>query len=123
MLSIFTRPYTVRKHLPQEIIDGYTSAAYSDVTLRLDVQPYSPDDLQALPEGARTVKRVKSFGEDELVSANDFTGTTGDLLFYRGEWYECKSSVRRDHTPLGHYRSDFVVLPSTRQTPPPEASP
>lgn len=122
-VGLFRRPYTVRKHLPQEIIDGYPSARYRDFTMRLDVQPFTPDELMALPEGARTGKRVKTFGADELISADGYTNTPGDFLFYQGLWYECTSSVRWDHTLLSHYRSDFVLLPDGRQQAPPEVPP
>jgi hypothetical protein len=88
--------------------------------MKLDVQPLTPNELMALTEGERTVKRLKTFGTSQLVSADEFTGTPGDLLFYRGYWYECKSSVFWDQTILTHYRSDFVILPPADQETPPE---
>jgi hypothetical protein len=120
-IGLFKRPYTVRKHGKQVIEKGYPSAPYTDVTARLDVQPLAPNELMALPEGERTVKRIKSFGPDKLASADNQAGVPGDRLFYRGEWYECKSSVRWDHTMLSHYRSDFALI-NEQPEPPGEAA-
>jgi len=114
-IGLFKKLYTVRQYSQQEITDGYASANYTDAKLLLDVQPLSPDEMQALPEGDRTVKRIKSFGGDRLTSADEFGNIPGDRLFYNGQWYECVSSVMWDHTVLSHYRSEFVVLPATQQ--------
>jgi len=119
-IGLFKKSYTVRRHGPQEVIDGLTAAPYTDMTVRLDVQPLSSDELLALPEGDRTVRRVKSYGPDKLISANEFKGIPSDLLFYQGLWYECKSSVMWDHTMLRHYKSEFVILTESQQSNPPE---
>lgn len=119
-IRLFKKPYTIRRHTEQTIVNGYASAPYSDFITRLNVQPLTPDELAALPEGDRTVMRKKSYGPDKLISADEFEGVPGDRLFYNGHWYECKSSVMWDHTILSHYRSDFVVLPQCDQMPPPE---
>jgi hypothetical protein len=37
-------------------------------------------------------------------------GRPGDLLYYGGQWYECKTCVHWLHTPLAHYESEFVIL-------------
>jgi len=121
-IGLFKRTYTVRQFSPQKIQDGYSTAEYADVKTLLDVQPLNPDELQALPEGERTVKRVKTYGPDKVISADEHSGTPGSLLFYGGLWYECKSSVKWDHTPLGHYRSEFVVLPQREQPEAPEGA-
>ena len=122
-IKIFRRPYTIRKHGPQTVEEGYASAAYADSIIRLNVQPQAPDDTQADPSGDHTVIFLKSWGSDRLTSANDNTGIPGDMLFYNGLWYECTSSVMWDHTMLAHYQSDFVVLPAEKQEPPPEVKP
>jgi len=111
--NIFRRPYTVRRHGQQEIVKGHAVCGYTELRTMLNVQPLNPDEIQALPEGERTVKRVKAFGDYPLTAANQFTGTPGDWLFYDGNWYECKSCVKRDHTPIAHYRSEFVIVPET----------
>lgn len=125
-IKLWKKPYTVRHYEPQTIENGYTAAPYTDTLMKLDVQPLTPDDLMALPEGDRTVKRVKTFGGAKLTSADEFEGIPGDRLFYNGRWFECTSSVMWDHTILRHYRSDFVIIPQRDQMPdppPPEPEP
>ena len=119
-IGLFKKPYTVRKYGQQTITNGYASSPYTDATMRLNVQPLSPNELMALPEGERTVKRVKTFGPIKLSSADELAGTPGDRLWYKGAWYECKSSVDWDHTLLSHFQSDFVMLAQDEQDPPPE---
>ena len=102
------------------MVNGYPSAPYTDGTALLNVQPLSSNDLQALPEGERTVKRVKAYGSERLASADEYLGIPGDRLYYHGLWYECKSSVMWDHTLLSHYESEFVLLPESEQEDPPE---
>ncbi|MDR1687276.1 MAG: hypothetical protein LBS21_01530 [Clostridiales bacterium] len=114
-LSLFKSLYTVRKYGEQTIVKGYASSSYSDISARLNVQPLSPDELAALPEGERTVKRIKAFGSEKFTSADEFSETPADRLFYSGKWYECKSSVMWNHTLLSHYRSEFVILPAGEQ--------
>ena len=122
-IGLFKKSYTVRHYAAQTVENGYAAAPYSDTTMRLDVQPLTPDELMALPEGDRTVKRIKTFGGDKLASADEFEGIPGDRLFYNGRWFECTSSVRWDHTLLSHYRSDFIILPQRDQMAPPTDPP
>jgi hypothetical protein len=72
-----------------------------------------------LPEGERTVARVKTFGADSLISADEHSKTPGDLLYYDGKWYECKSCVHWLHTPLAHYEAAFVILADQKKQKPP----
>lgn len=125
--DIFKKTYTVRRHGEQKIIRGHAVSRYTDMKVKLNVQPLNPDELQSLPEGERSVKRIKSFGKDRLTAADQLTQTPGDWLYYKGRWYECKSSVDWDHTQLAHFRSEFVIVPETELDenvrPPEEVSP
>ncbi len=118
-IGIFRRPYTVRRHGKQTMVNGYAVSGNTDLTFKLNVQPLSPDELLALPEGERSVARVKTFGADELIPADEHSGTPGDLLFFSRKWYECKSCVSWLHTPLKHYEAEFVILADqSGQSPP-----
>jgi len=119
-IGLFKKPYPIRRYTPQTFVKGYASSEWKDGTTRLNVQPLTPDELMALPEGERTIKRIKSFGAEKLASADEMTGTPGDRIFYIGYWFECKMSVMWDHTMLSHYRSEFVILPQQAQEDPPE---
>ena len=126
-MQIFRSPYVVRRFGEQEIVQGHATSGYADEVTKLNVQPLNPNELQALPEGQRTVKRIKAFGDYPLRAADQDAGTPGDLLRYLGQWYECASSVLWNHTLLGHYRSEFTLLPEGEASkyPPPagEVSP
>ena len=122
-LDIFRKSYVVRKREPQKVINGHAASAFSDINVRLNVQPKTPNKLESNEEGDLTVKRLNAWGNDELASADELTGTPGDLLFYKGRWYECVSCVERHNTPLGHFQSEFAAMPSDRQPRPPEEKP
>jgi len=116
-INIFRKPYAVRRFGVQNIVGGYPEAGYSDFKAFLNVQPLSNHDLQSLPEGERTVKRIKSYGADMLQSSDENTGVSGDRLYYRGYWYECKSSAPWGYNlfSLSHFESMFVILPPDKQ--------
>ncbi len=118
-IGIFRRPYTVRRHGKQTVINGYAVSGSTDIICKLNVQPLSSDERLALPEGERSIARVKTYGADELTPADEHSGTPGDLLFFSGKWYECKSCVNWLHTPLKHYEAEFVVLADQSAEPPP----
>lgn len=115
-LGIFKREFVVRRFGNEQIIKGYGVASYSDTTARLNVQPLSKDEIQALPEGEQKTKRMKAFGNLVFTAADQSTGRRGDWLFYQGKmdpeghWYECVSSLGWDHTMLNHCRSEFVIV-------------
>jgi hypothetical protein len=129
-LGIFRRAFVIRRFGEESIIDGYGVAPYADELTSLNVQPLSKDELQALPEGERRVKRMKAFGDLVFTTADQSTGRRGDWLFYQGRmdpeghWYECVSSLGWDHTMLGHCRSEFVLVSEAeaRRVPAPEIS-
>ena len=72
----------------------------------------STDQMQALPEGQRKVKRLEAHGVAGLVVADEKLNRKGDLLYYHGDWYECVSSQVWDHTILSHLNYQFVLVPN-----------
>jgi len=110
-MSFFERPYTVRRFdVPFE--EGCETADYYEKTFDMDVQVVVPSGAEANSEGQRKSKRLNSWGNVEMIAADDTVGTRGDWLLYRGQWYECTSCEYRDHTILHHYRSEWQRLPS-----------
>jgi len=118
-IGLFKKPRIIRKYGKQEIRNGLAASSFSDTTLKLDVQMLRPDELMSLPEGERTMKRVKTYGVGKLTAADEFNGVRGDMLWYRDQWYECVSSVLLENTILKHYRSEFVLVPFSKQPIPP----
>lgn len=117
-MTLFRQKYTLRRHKPQKLVNGYGTSLYEDVSVFLDVQPMPADELQVLPEGERSKKRLQTFGSIPLTASDVNTGTPGDWLWYEGRWYECVSAVYWNHTPLTHIQGEFTAL--EHRTPPPE---
>lgn len=104
---MFKKTYTLRRYGPEQE-EGFP---YTDMSVRLNVQPVSAAELQALPEGERSVKRLKAFGRENIRTASQTDGTPADRLWYRGQWYECEGADIWDHTPLAHCESQWVAVP------------
>lgn len=119
-MGIFRRPYTIRRRGAQKIVNGYAVSGDSEFAAMLTVQPLSSKELLALPEGERTVARIKTSGADALTAADEQNGIPGDLLYLDGKWYECTSCVHWRHTPLAHYEAEFVVLADQSKQKPPQ---
>jgi len=124
--KIFRRSFTIRRFGAEVIVDGNGTTTYEDTTATLNVQPLSADELAALPEGERRIRRFKAFGDFLFTTADQDTGRRGDWLYYvgpidpEGHWYECVSSLGWDHTPLRHCRSEFVLVPEMETLPAPK---
>ncbi len=111
-ITLFNKKYWVRRFGEQKEVRGYFTAGYSDFVASLNVHPMGADQMQALPEGERKIKRLEAHGSDVLIPANQDTGVKGDLLLYDGDWYECVSAQRWDHTILSHLNYQFVLVPN-----------
>ena len=86
---------------------GLPSTPYSDIEMKLDVQ--TTDRSTATSEdGDDTYAKLRTFGSSELVVADPENGKMGDRLWYRGKWFECRSSQLRENTFLRHWDSTFV---------------
>lgn len=110
-IAVFNKPYWVRHFGEPKNIRGYITNGATDRVVSLNVHPLSTDQIKALPEGERKLKRLEAHGTDVLVVADEAAGTKGDLLLYKGDWYECISAQAWDHTPLSHINYQFVLLP------------
>ena len=121
LFSFFKKDYIIRRFGEETVVNGVSGAPHKDFVVAMeDVQYLSSDDLQALPEGERTVRHIKSIGSTKFITADEEAGTPGDWLYYNGRWYECKSCQFWDHTRLAHYESEFVEVPPGPTVTPPE---
>lgn len=115
---MFKTSYILRRFSPMDA-DG--SCAYVDKAVRLNVQSLNAKELFALPEGKRSERRVKSFGQDKVHTVDQKNSTFADRLYYNGEWYECEqASCWAHNTPIGHWECQWVVLPENCQEAAPE---
>lgn len=110
-ISIFNRNYRVRRFGEQRYVRGYAASCHTDMMVSLHVHPVGKDTIQVTPGGERKVKRLEAHGTDVLCTANHDAGLKGDLLYYKGAWYECVSAVEYDHTLLSHWNYEFVIVP------------
>lgn len=111
-IRLFNKDYWLRRFGEQREVKGYLTSAYKDCVVSLNVHPLSSDQLQVLPEGERRVKRLEAHGEYDLRVADQAKNIKGDLLLYHGEWYECISCQKWDHTILTHCNYQFVLVPA-----------
>lgn len=83
-LGIFRRAFVVRRFGGENIVDGYGVSGYKDFIASLNVQPLSKDELQALPEGENTVKRMKAFGRSRFPHGRPLCWPQSRLAFLSG---------------------------------------
>ena len=109
-MNIWRKNYTLRRYGQQQFVNGYPVAAYTEMTVLLDVQP----DMNAATidiDGKRRVQRLTSYGDAEIITANVEAGQRADRLFFNGSWYECESSMWYEHTPIAHYTATWIRVP------------
>lgn len=111
-ITIFNKKYWRRRFGEPRNVRGYITSGREDDVVSLHVHPMGADAMQALPEGERKMKHLEGHGTDILIPANQETGVKGDLLFYKGEWYECTAAQEFDHTLLGHLNYQFCLVPT-----------
>jgi hypothetical protein len=111
-ITLFNREYTIRRFGEAKQVRGYITAGYTDIKVKMHVHPLGYNAVQALPEGERLVQRLEAQTSEALVVADHDSGVKGDLLWYRGRWYECTSFADYDHTLLSHGNYQFVVVPT-----------
>ena len=110
-ITIFNKKYWARRFGEQTNVRGYLTTSHTDFVVSLNVHPLGTDQIQALPEGERKIKRLEAHGTSVLRPSSQDRGEKGDLLYYDGEWYECISAVGWDHTILSHINYQFVIVP------------
>ena len=110
-ITLFNRLYWIRRFGKQRNVKGNMVSAQKDFGASLHIHPTGSDQMQALPEGKRKMKRIEGHGMEPLLVADEKENRKGDMLWYRGDWYECVSSMLYDHTILNHYNYQFVLAP------------
>lgn len=110
-IRLFNKPYWLRRAGVQKLVKGYLVSGYEDIAASLHVHPLGTNQILALPEGERKMKRLEGHGEIELHVGDEAENRKGDLLYYHGDWYECLSCQLYDHTMLSHYNYQFALVP------------
>lgn len=108
---MFKKPYKVMRFGKEVIVKGCATAGYAEINpVSLDVQEQDYS-MVADNHGKRSPKTLKVFGQFKFVAAES-PDIKGDLLFYKDQWYECKSCVEHHNTVLKHYESSFILDPN-----------
>lgn len=110
-ITLFNKNYWIRRFGETTYVRGYATTKHSDFVASMNVHPMSTNQLQALPEGERMIKRLQAESSDVIRASDQDQGIKGDLLYYHGAWYECTSAVEWDHTILSHWNYQFVIVP------------
>ncbi len=114
-MKLFRKNYFIRRFTGQIVVNGLARFSYQDFQTKLNVQPFNYYEkragmLKIDTSGQRSIRYLKAYGQTELRQADQKNGIAGDWLFYRGNWYECKSAVYWSNTLLKHYRTEWVIV-------------
>lgn len=111
LIPFFKKPYKIKRFGKEKIVNGCPTAGYADIyPVLLDVQ--EQDDIMiAEDNGKRTPETLAVFGQFPFVAAQS-PDTKGDLLLYKGHWYECKSCTEHNNTLLKHRHAVFSLDPN-----------
>ncbi len=107
MMNFLKRKHSLRRYSAPEIVKGYASIPYEDLTLPMDVQTLE-DVVITTPDGSKSVQRLKVFCDSEILVESEAEQQKADRLWFQGKWFECKSSRLSDNTPLRHWTATFV---------------
>ena len=110
-IALFNRLSWIRPPGKQRNVQAYMAPALQDFGASLHIHPTGSHQMPALPVAPRKLKRIHGHGTEPLLVADEKENRKGDMLWYRGDWYECVSSMLYDHTILNHYNYQFVLAP------------
>lgn len=116
-MVLFSKPKLLRRFNSPEVVDGYYSASYTDMTVPMDIQA-SENAIKTNPEGDKAVEKLNAFSDEEIYVDCSETGRKADMLWHNGKWYQARSSVLCENTLLKHWESTFVEC--LEQDEPPE---
>jgi hypothetical protein len=116
-MPFFGDNYTLRRFGEDKVVNGYPVAAQEDMTVFLDVQTISDDEIVE-EGGSRDSMMLKTFGDFPIRCSKQEEGVRSDQLFYEGRWYECTASRLSKNTFIKHWTSIFALVPvSTEEHP------
>jgi hypothetical protein len=109
-MPFFGDNYTLRRYGEDAVVNGYPTATYKDISVFLDVQVMSADEIiEAGGSGDKTM--LKTFGDFPISCSKQEEGVRSDQLLYEGRWYECMSSRLSKNTIIKHWTSTFELIP------------
>ncbi len=111
-MPFFAADYTLRRYEKDSVVNGYPTAGYKDITVSLDVQEMSDQEVIEAG-GSRDKMMLKAFGDFPVRTSKQEDGIRSDQLLYEGRWFECMSSRLSRNTILKHWTSTFELIPTS----------
>ena len=100
-----------------EVRDGYAiPESYNDMIMLMDVQTTKKGHITD-ENGDYTLQRLKSFSDDEVMTASEAEKRRADCLWFQGKWFECLSSILSENTVLRHYTSEWIQCLNQEEPP------
>ena len=100
-----------------EVRDGYAiPESYNDMIMLMDVQTTKKGHITD-ENGDYTLQRLKSFSDDEVMTASETEKRRADCLWFQGKWFECVSSILSENTVLRHYTSEWIQCLNQEEPP------
>lgn len=110
--GIFRRPLTVTRYANGQWVDGIWQEGVAEtLTMHASVQPTSPDDMVALPEGRRDRQAFTLYSNEALRVADDDGGTNADKVEISGATYEVSARQPWQNGIVPHHRSIVTKVP------------
>lgn len=119
-MPFFGDDYILRRYGEDKIVNGYSTAGYEDITVFLDVQTMSDDEVVEAG-GSRDKMMLKTFGDFPIRCSKQEEGVRSDQLLYEGRWFECISSKLSKNTIIRHWTSTFELVPASTNSKPDES--
>lgn len=119
-MPFFGENYTLRRYGEDKVVNGYSTAGYEDITVLLDVQTMSDDEVVEAG-GSRDKMMLKAFGDFPIHCSKQEEGVRSDQLLYEGRWFECISSRLSKNTIIRHWTSTFELVPASTNSKPAES--
>lgn len=119
-MPFFGENYTLRRYGEDKIVNGYPTAGYKDITVFLDVQTMSDDEVVEAG-GSRDKMMLKTFGDFPIRCSKQEEGVRSDQFLYEGRWFECISSKLSKNTIVRHWTSTFELVPASTNSKPAES--
>lgn len=111
-MGMFRQPLTVHRHNEGKYVDGvWEEGGTKPITVRVSVQPTSPEGMQELPSGRRESKSYTLYGDDELRSVQ--VHSNPDTVEIGGETYEVATSSEWRNGLISYNRSIVTRVSSS----------
>ena len=105
-MSLFYKPYVLRRFKPSVYVRGHSTSTYNDKPLHADIQTLQNTSTTS-DNGAESKQRIKVFSKKQIQVADKKNGVRADWIYFQEKWFEAVSCRLSENTLLKHYTSEF----------------